>query len=71
VKIEYDKATKEITVRLAAGDEELAAARLSESGASRMVATTRGFVPIDGAPDDLKIGINLIRVIPKAERRKA
>ena len=69
MKIEYDAKACEVIVRIACGEAEISAAPISESGKSRMIGSTKGFVPVEGL-EDVKIGVNLIKMIPKSERVK-
>lgn len=69
MKIEYRDGNVVITIPYKPGDEKNAAT--SSTGKSRLLANTKGFADIEGAPDALKIGVNLIYVIPKNERAKS
>lgn len=56
-KIEYAKDKVIITVDYKQGG--FAGLPTSKSGKTLTVASTGGFVPIDGAPDGLKINLNV------------
>lgn len=43
---------------------------LSDTGKTRSIASTRGNVPIEGAPDDIRLGLNLYSRVPKEQRVK-
>lgn len=66
MKIEYVKDAVVITIPYKKGDA--GKAELSSSGKSRMVATTKSFVEVPGAPDPLKLQVNMISPIPRGER---
>ncbi len=64
--IKYTGGNIVITIPYKKGDG--AKAELSGSGKSRLVAKTNSFEVVEGAPDVLKVQVNLISPIPKGER---
>ena len=58
MKVTYEKG--EVVIRIPCTDKELAAAPLSKSGKTKMVATTSGFAAVDGAPSGVKLSLNLV-----------
>ena len=40
----------------------------STSGKSRVVASSNGFAAIPGAPDNVKVNLNVIEIIAKGDR---
>jgi len=58
VKVTYEKG--KIVIRIPVTEESAKAAPISKSGKSRMVASTGGFATVDGAPDGVRIGLNVI-----------
>lgn len=70
MKIVYDNGLKEIVVRIPLGDDEVAAAETTSSGKSKLLATSKGFTDVDGTPyGNVRISINLIKIIPKDQRK--
>ena len=69
MKISYEDG--EIVVRVPFSEVDIAKAPITQSGNSHMLASTKGFIRVDGTPESIKIGVNVISVIPKSERRKA
>jgi hypothetical protein len=49
-----------IVIRVPVTEATAKAAPISQSGKSRMIATTGGFVPVAGAPQGVKVGLNVI-----------
>jgi hypothetical protein len=58
MKITYEG--DEIVIRVPCTAEAAKAAPVSKSGKSRMIATTGGFAAVPGAPDGVKVGLNVI-----------
>lgn len=49
----------EIIIRIPCDAAALAEAPLSNSGKTRLIASTRGFIDIPGAPNGMKLSINV------------
>lgn len=58
MKISYEK--NEVVIRIPCGEEEIKKARPSSTGKSKMIASTGGFTVVEGAPDGVKLSLNLI-----------
>jgi len=58
MKIAYENG--EVVVRIPCSAEQVKAAPLSGTGKSRMIASTGGFAKVDGAPEGVKLSLNLI-----------
>lgn len=58
MKVEYKAGV--LTITIPCGEKEIKAAQMSKSGKSKMVATTSGFVPVEGAPEGVRLSLNLI-----------
>lgn len=58
MKITYEK--NEVVIRIPCDAETIKAAKLSGTGKSKMLASTGGFAPVDGAPAGVKLSLNLI-----------
>jgi len=58
MQIKFEK--NEVVIRIPAGAKEIKDASASKSGKSKMVATTNGFSQIEGAPNGMKVSLNLI-----------
>lgn len=58
MKVEFVKGNVVITIPVT--DETIKAAPESKSGKSKMLASTGGFVPVEGAPAGVKLSLNLI-----------
>ncbi len=52
-------------------EADIKAAPITESGKSKMLASTKGYMQVEGAPAGVKLGLNLISAIPKADRKKS
>lgn len=62
--VKFENGNLIITVPYAEGTDY----RVSDSGKSKVVATSGGFQAIDGAPTKLKYSVNVIESIPKKAR---
>ncbi len=58
MKITYENG--EVVVRIPCDEAIAKAAPPSKSGKSRMIANTGGFVRVEGAPEGVKLSLNLI-----------
>lgn len=58
MKIEYENG--EVIVRIPVDEASSKLAPMSASGKSRMIASTGGFVPVQGAPAGVRLNLNLI-----------
>lgn len=58
MKITYENG--EVVVRMPCTEELIKAAPLSGTGKSRMIDGTGGFMKVEGAPNGVKISVNLI-----------
>ena len=58
MKITYEDG--EVVIRISVDEVSAKAAPVSSSGKSRIIASTSGFVAVEGAPAGVKIGLNLI-----------
>ena len=60
-----------IIVKIPYSEEAAKTGELTSTGNSRMIDTTKGFVPVlNGLPSNIKVSVNLIAVLPKEERPK-
>lgn len=58
MKISYENG--EVVIRVPCTEALIKAAPLSGTGKSRMIATTSGFAKVEGAPEGVKLSLNLI-----------
>lgn len=58
MKVMYENG--DVVVRIPCGPDVIKKAPKSSTGKSKMVASTKGFVPVAGAPDGVKLSLNLI-----------
>lgn len=58
MKISYEN--DEVVIRIPAGAAAIKGAPLSKSEKNKMLASTNGFVQVQGAPAGVKLGLNLI-----------
>lgn len=58
MKIAFEK--NEVVIRIPCSDKEIKNAPASKSGKTRMIASTGGFTQVTGAPDGVKLSLNLI-----------
>jgi len=58
MRITYENG--EVVVRIPCTVEDAKAAPPSKTGKSRMIASTNGFAAVPGAPDGVRLSLNLI-----------
>lgn len=57
MKVEFKN--NSVVVTIPCGDQDMKNAPASKSGKTKMVASTGGFVQVDGAPKGVKLSLNL------------
>ena len=60
MNVSYDKAKAQIIITVPFTEAGLSTAPLSKSGKSRMIASTSGFTGVTGAPNGVKLSLNVI-----------
>lgn len=58
MKITYEN--NEVVIRVPCTPDIIAKCKMSGSGKNRMLATTGGFKPVDGAPSNTRVSLNII-----------
>ena len=67
MKVEYKD--KKILIEIDCDPAKFDASPMSGSGKSRTLATTHGNIPVHGAPEAVRIGLNCYVVLPKNEQK--
>lgn len=71
MEIKYDTEREGVSIFIPYKKGEYQGYDLTSTGKSHLIAKTSSFVTVEGCPDDLKVGLNLIKVIPKEPKKPA